>query len=555
MKLHDLQQLVSQTVIARFGADLPAAGLSAAPDHVAADFSLSWPLSAAKLLKKSPLELAGALAPDIAKLPGVAGTDVVPPGFVNITLSAAGCAGAITEILKDHAACLKNPANAGTKVLLEFVSANPTGPLHVASGRGAALGDSLARILRALGYTVESEFYINDAGNQVRLLGESVLARRKGKTVAEEGYHGDYVKDLAAAVSDDSGWTADDYSRFAIDLLLKGQKEDMAAFRTHFDRWFHETELHRANEPEKLLALLRKNGMTHEADGAVWFGEPNESGREEDKARVLVRKDGSPTYFLNDIAYHKNKHDRGFDIIIDIWGADHHGYVPRMRHAMAAIGHDPEKFKVILHQLVHLNKNGEAVKMSKRAGEFITLRELTGEAGTDACRFFFASRTPNSHLNFDIELAKKRSQENPVFYVQYVHARISSILRSLEEKLPAGAPAGPVTIRNAASFAPGLDFTAAFDGYEFAPQERKLIKKMLLYPAVLKLCAADLTPHYVTTYLTELAGLFHPFYDACRVLDPDRPETTAARLCLCRAVAGVISSGLDVIGVCAPEAM
>ncbi len=555
MILKELQQSVSKAVETKFGPNLPAPALTAAPDHVAADFSLSWPLQAAKLLKKSPTQVAADLAPELANLPGVAKAEAVPPGFVNITLSADGYAGAVAQILKDHTACLKNPANADKKILLEFVSANPTGPLHVASGRGAALGDSLVRIMRALGCTVNSEFYINDAGNQVRMLGESVRARRKGEPVPENGYHGDYVADLAAAIADDKGWSVEDYARFAIERLLKSQKEDMALFRTHFDRWFHETELHKENAGQKALELLVKNGKTHENDGAVWFGEPNDSDREEDKARVLVRKDGTPTYFLNDIAYHKNKFDRGFDTLIDIWGADHHGYIPRMKHAMSAIGRDPESFKVILHQLVHLNKNGEAVKMSKRAGEFITLRELTEEVGADACRFFFASRTPNSHLNFDIELAKKRTQENPVFYVQYVHARISSILRSLEEKLPSGAPAGAVTITNAASFKPGIDFTAAFEGYTFAPQETRLIKKLLLYPGLLNTCVNDLTPHHVTTYLTELAGLFHPFYDACRVIAPEDLKTTAARLCLCRAVAEVISSGLDMIGVTAPETM
>lgn len=554
MKLHDLQQSIS-SLTARLGDNLPRPVLSAAPDHVAADFSLSWPMAAAKILKKAPLAIAGELVAGISKLPGVAKAEAVPPGFVNITLSGSGYAGAVAEIIKDNAACLKNPENAKTKIMLEFVSANPTGPLHVASGRGAALGDSLVRIMRALGCTVASEFYINDAGNQVRLLGESVMARRQGRDVPENGYHGDYVNDVAAAIADDKGWTVEDYSRFAIDRLLKSQKEDMAAFRTEFDRWFHESELHRENASQKLLEVLGKNGMTHEHEGAVWFGEQNDSDREEDKARVLVRKDGSPTYFLNDIAYHKNKYDRGFDTLIDIWGADHHGYVPRMKHAMAAIGRDPESFKVILHQLVHLNKNGEAVKMSKRAGEFITLRELTEDVGADACRFFFASRTPNSHLNFDIELAKKRSQENPVFYVQYVHARIASILRSLAEKMPAGAPVGDIVIKDAASFSAGFDASQAFAGYTFAPQETRLVKKLLLYPGVLNTCAADLSPHYVTTYLTELAGLFHPFYDACRVINPEDPKTTAARLCLCRAVATVISSGLDMIGVSAPESM
>ncbi|MFA6583866.1 MAG: arginine--tRNA ligase [Elusimicrobiaceae bacterium] len=555
MTLEQLQNEIQKAITAKFGDAFPCAVLQAAPDHVDADFSLSWAMQAAKILKKAPIQIAGEIVPLAEKLPGVAAVSAVMPGFVNIKLSARGYADAVCEVLANPGGCIRKQNLPAKKILFEFVSANPTGPLHVASGRSAALGDSLVRILKAQGYDASSEYYINDAGNQVRLLGESLKARHEGKPLPENGYHGDYLVDIAAKIKDSSGWTAADYSAFAIAELIKTQQDDMVLFRTHFDRWFFETELHKAGAPKAALEQLEKDGKTSKVDGAVWFGEQSDSDKEEDKARVLVRGDGSPTYFLNDIAYHKNKYERGFTELVNILGADHHGYIPRMKKAVEVLGKDPETFKVILHQLVHLNKNGEAVKMSKRAGEFITLRELVDEVGADACRFFFASRTPNSHLHFDIELAKKRSQENPVFYVQYVHARINSIFRALEEKIPGGVPAAGELIKNAGPLPEKLNCSAVLENYSFAPQEEALIRKLMLFPAVLDACVRDLTPHHITTYLMELAGLFHPFYDSCRVINPDDTKTTAARLCLCKAVQDTIRTGLDLIGVSAPESM
>ena len=508
--------------------NLPQVEFAPPPSHIKADISLVWAMSSAKVIRQNPLEIAKKACTLIEQLDEVAQCTFLAPGFVNIKLTDSF----LVEAARDRR--LKDRATDGVqsqeKVLIEFVSANPTGPLHVASGRGASLGDSLVKIHRALGIACDAEYYVNDAGNQAELLGQSLKARAQGKEPPENGYHGEYLIDLAKKIP--SGLPESQYGRFAMEELIKTQQDDMKAFDVEFTRWFRESELHKEKALDKILAMLKEQNKVYEKDGAIWLGTTSDN---DDKDRVLVRKDGRPTYFLADIAYHKNKFDRGYTKLIDILGADHHGYVPRMEAAIKALGHKPEDFRAIIHQLVHLIENGEKVKMSKRAGTFITLRELTDDVGRDACRFFFASRTPNAHLNFDLDIAKKRTNENPVFYVQYVHARICSIFKTAKEK----------NLQPAAITLPE----------NLAPQERALLSKLLWFKKVLNTCVKDLSPHHLPAYLTELASLFHAFYDACRVVDEDNIPLTRSRLFTCRLVQERIAKGLELIGVSAPEQM
>lgn len=525
------------------GATLPAElPLSAPPAHVKADLSLPWALGAAKSLKRNPMEVAKELAASFEGLPEVESAVATPPGFVNLVLRSYALAANAKAITLDPSIYGRDADGAQRKVILEFVSANPTGPLHMASGRGATLGDCLARIMKRLGRTVHSEYYVNDGGGRVTVLGESIKARYdqlhgKDAQVPEKGYQGEYLKDLAAAAPEEAAvWSAEKWGRYAMDTLLASHKLDMKDFDTHFDRWYLESELFDSGAVEKTLKFLKSRGMVYEKENAVWLGTAASEGSEDDKDRVLVKSDGRPTYFLPDIAYHKDKYDRGFDYVIDIWGADHHGYVPRMKAAITALGKPPESFKAIVHQLIHLYRGQEAVKMSKRAGTFVSLREILDEVGRDACRFFFAQRTPDSHLNFDLELAKKQSSENPVYYCQYVHARICSIFRQAEQQ--------------------GLQPAALPDGSQLgSPEERALLMKVAWFPEVLKECEKALSPHLLAGYLLELAGLYHAFYEKHHVVDPAEPERSKARLLLCAAVRDVIKEGLSLLGVSAPEQM
>lgn len=520
--------------------------VNAPPAHVKADLCLPWPLAAAKAAKKNPLELAKSLAEHLSRVPEVESAQAAPPGFVNIMIKqTALCANlkAITLAPKSYG---EDEGGPKTKVLVEFVSANPTGPLHMASGRGATLGDSLVRIMKRLGRDAKAEYYVNDGGDRVVLLGESIMARykqSKGESAAvpEKGYQGEYLVDLAAAApAGHEKWDAPAWGRYAMDALLASHHDDMKVFDAHFDRWYLESELFSSGAVPKTLEFLKGRGMVFEKDGAVWLGTQAAEGSTDDKDRVLVKSTGKPTYFLPDIAYHKDKYDRGFTRVIDIFGADHHGYVPRMRAAIGALGKPPESYHAIVHQLIHLFRGQEAVKMSKRAGTFIPLRELVDEVGKDACRFFFALRTPDSHLNFDLELAKKQSSENPVFYVQYVHARICSIFRKAAET---------------GLFASDAALPMPNARYLLAAEERALLNKLAWLPEVLLDCERLLSPHPLANYLLELAGLFHPFYEKCPVVTAEDPEEGKARLLLIAGVRDAIREGLDLLGVSAPEQM
>jgi arginyl-tRNA synthetase len=510
---------------------LPDVIIQPAPAHLNADVSLPWAMSAAKVLKKSPLDIAKQCVELLKNRKDIETVEVAPPGFINLKLKNsvifANCKNSDKDL--DLSKLFK-----GERILIEFLSANPTGPLHIASGRGAGLGDSLVRIINALGCHAKSESYVNDIGNQVKLLGLSLKARHKNTELPEGGYHGEYLGELAKQIPENSDWSDEEYSNFALETLLKSHRKDMEAFNVKMDTWFRESEIHEKGLVEKVLKKLKADGKAKEKDGALWFVSSSADLEEKDeKDRVLIRKDGRPTYFLSDIAYHENKYQRGFTRLIDIWGADHHGYIPRMKASMLALGHDENTFEPIIHQMVHLNKNGVAIKMSKRSGEFITLRELVDDVGVDACRFFFASKSTNSHLNFDVDLAKKQTNENPVFYAQYVHARICSILNN----------------------AKGFDLTDKISDENLHEKERELAKKLLWFGQVLHTCAKDLSPHHLTNYLIELAGLFHSFYDSCKVLDDANPKISSRRLFICNCVKRTISKGLELIGVSSPEKM
>lgn len=515
--------LVDEEAVKNFSIIVP-------PPHIKADISLSWPLTASKILHEPPVSIAQKLA---SSFKGNFSCEVLNPGFINIKLD--------DSFLLEEAPLISNKnyfaKTHKEKVVLEFVSANPTGPMHLASGRGATLGDSMARIMRLLGETVSTEFYVNNVGHQVERLGASLKARYNKQEPPEDGYHGDYLITMASQLpSEAAQWSEAQFSSYAVDKILKRHRDDMEKFGVHFDCWFLESSLHEKNIPAKTLEEIKAKGLAYNKDGAIWFGAASELGSD-DKDRVLVKNDGRNTYFLNDIANHLNKYARGFDKAIDIMGADHHGYVARLAAALEALGKDKNAFRVIIHQQVALLRDGQSIKMSKRAGEFISLRDLVEEVGLDACRFFFASRGPNTHLNFDVDLAKKKSNDNPVFYVQYVHARICSIFANAAEK--------------------GIDVSIAYDkaAVYLNAEERALLVKLLWLERVLNDCIRDFSPHHLTTYLTELAGLFHSFYDKHKVLDTENAKETAKRLYILKAVNAVLSEALDLLGVSAPEKM
>ena len=524
------------------GAELPKdLPITVPPPKMQADLCLPWPLSMAKAAHKPPLELAKSLAETLGGLVEVESAVASPPGFVNLKLRNSVLCANLKAVTLSPGTYGKDEGGPARKVLIEFVSANPTGPLHLASGRGATLGDSLVRILRRLGRQASSEFYVNDAGNQVERLGLSLHARRHGAEPPEKGYQGQYVTDLAKSFpAEADAWPPERWQAEGIKALLATHREDMAAFGVSFDRWFHESELHSKDALKAALDKLKARGMVYEKEGAVWLGTAAAEESEDDKDRVLIKADGRATYFLADIAYHEDKFSRGFEQCIDIWGADHHGYVPRMKTAITALGYAPESFHVIIHQLIHLFRGQEAVKMSKRTGEFVRLREVVEEVGKDACRFFFAMRTPDSHLNFDLELAKKQSSENPVYYCQYVHARICSIFREAAKQGLIG---------------PDMPLPGPNGRLLTAPEERAILLKLAWFPEALKECEKLLSPHPLANYVLELAGLYHPFYEKCRVVEPKEAETSRARLLLCAGVRDVIREGLSLLGVSAPEQM
>lgn len=526
---------------------LPEVLLEVPPQKEFGDFASNFAMQSARSLKMNPRMIAKAVV-DNLDCPYLAKAEIAGPGFINFYLKEDwlyDMLGAIIEEGENYGN-LKNASN--EKIQLEYVSANPTGPLHVGHGRGAAVGSSLANLLRAAGYNVSREYYINDAGNQINNLAASVNARyleQLGKEVVfpENGYHGYDIIETARRIIRIYGdkflamgesERLEQFRTIALKEKLAALKEDLEAFNVHFDEWFSEQSLHDADAIRKACELLTARGYMYEKDGALWL-KATEHG--DDKDRVVIRDNGVPTYFAADIAYHRNKFERGFDRVINLWGADHHGYIARMKAAVGALGYKPEQLEVLILQMVSLYRNGEEVKMSKRTGQSVTLSELIEEVGTDAARFFFCMRSIDSQLQFDMTLAVEKSNDNPVYYVQYAHARICSIMRQIAQ---AGiGPAKPEELK--------LNTL-------MAPEEIVLIKKLGEYPELIARSARDRAVHNLAHYVHELAGDFHSFYNQCRILGVEK-DLQQARIALVRAVGHTLRHALGILGVSAPERM
>jgi arginyl-tRNA synthetase len=516
------------------------------PEHGDAATNLSMRL--ARPYRRSPLEIARVLADGLRREAGaapgstlIASVEVAPPGFVNVRYADRALATTVDGILAEPAGWGHVPAATPRHVNVEFVSANPTGPLTIGNARGAFVGDLLCRVLEAGGQRITREYYFNDSGSQVWKLGASVLAARRGEPIPEDGYRGDYVTDLAAALPDDVRTAAEApgadeagiVGRWASERVRAGIEASLEHLGVHFDVWTTERSLHDLGWVSRAIERLREGGHVYEQDGALWF---RSTVFGDDKDRVIIRANGEPTYFASDIGYVAEKFSRGFDELIYIWGQDHHGTVARVRNAAEAMGYDKAAVRMLLVAWVRFVRDGVEVPMSKRSGAFITLDELLAEIGADAARWFFASRGPGSAIDFDIELAKRQSNENPVYYVQYAHARIASILRR-------AAATGLVP---AASLAP--------DDLRGGP-EAALVREVVRLPEVVEDAAAAEETQGVTAYATELATTFHAFYRDAKVVDPADPSRSAARLALVAATQATLANALGLLGISAPEQM
>ena len=508
------------------------------------DFSTNIAMLLAPVEKKAPRDIAKAIADRISASPDIEKCEVAGPGFINIFLKKSFWLGILEDIIKSGAGYGRSEVGRGQRVQVEFVSANPTGPLHIGHGRGAAVGDALSNILKAAGYEVSKEYYINDAGRQVLTLGESVRLRIeeiKGRTIEfpQDFYKGEYVKEIAAEYLEKYGAPgaegAPSLKDFGSNAMLENIKTDLRDFGIEFDSWFSERSLDDTGMVAVTIEELKSKGHVYESEGALWF-RTTDFG--DDKDRVLIKADGERTYFASDIAYHRDKIERGFSSIVNIWGADHHGYEGRIRALIKALGHDDSVLKIIFIQLVALLRGGVPVAMGKREGEFVTLRQVMDEVGKDACRFFFLMRRSDAQLDFDLDLAKSQAPENPVYYVQYCHARIKSIISFALEK----------------GFAVPEHFDAKLLSRLDQKEEAEIIRHLGSFGEVVERSAEAMEPHKVTFYLMDLAALFHPYYNKNRVVTDD-PELTAARLLLCNAVATVTANGLGLLGVSAPEKM
>jgi len=533
------------------------------------DYATNTAMTLARAARRAPRQIADLIVANFPPLAEVERLEVAGPGFLNVFLSPAWCVGSLREILAAGPAYGRGAAEAGQRVRLEFVSANPTGPLVIVNARAAAVGDALARLLRAQGARVTTEYYVNDAGNQFEALARSFEARVAQElgepvTLPENGYPGEYLialareyleeyrereggaprdrrerTDLDEALGLGGETRLDRLGRWAVARMVESQRRILRDYGVEFDVWASEQrDVRAAGLPGRVLAELAARGLTYEQDGALWFrstqlGEA--SG--DDKDRVLRRSSGEVTYFAVDVAYHHYVKFAGADRVINLFGPDHHGYVPRMRAAMQALGHPPGSFEVLIVQLVTLLREGQPVRMSKRRGEFVLMEELLEEVGRDAARFTFLTRRHDSPLEFDLAVATRQTADNPVYYVQYAHARICSIRRQAAEQGVARPPLGETDLGPLAT-----------------PEEIALVKRLLQYPDLVRGAARALEPHRVAYWLQELAGMFHPYYKTHRVIQDDR-RLTLARLALCEAVGQVLRNGLDLLGVSAPEAM
>ncbi|MCH7483278.1 MAG: arginine--tRNA ligase [Chloroflexi bacterium] len=530
--------------------DVPDVALDRPQDPEHGDFASSLPLRLAKQARMAPLAIAEALVPHVAAGDPIDRVWAAPPGFLNVALSPAWLQRQVDDVLAQGEAFGNTSTGKGRSVQVEFVSVNPTGPVHVGHARGAVLGSTLANTLAAAGFDVTREYYVNDAGTQMEIFYASVFARyaqalgRADEQIPEDGYRGDYLvvlgKELAAEHGDrflsmERKQAVAELGAAGLERMLDGIRTDLARIGVEFDVWFRERSLFESGQYDAAIAELEGRGATVQRDGALWF---TSAALGDDKDNVLVRSTGQPTYFASDIAYHRNKfEERSFDRVIDIWGADHQGHVTRMKTAMRALGIDPERLHIIISQLVTLRQGGDRVRASKRTGQIVTLSDLVDEVGADACRYFFLARAAESQMDFDLELAKKESGDNPVYYVQYAHARIAGILRQAKERSVRWDDGDPSLLVDDAELA--------------------LIRKMLLLPEHVESIAMTLAPHALPHYAAELATAFHWFYDRCRVLsaEPAEAPLMKARLKLVEAAKTVLARTLGLMGMSAPETM
>ncbi|MDN4592598.1 arginine--tRNA ligase [Polycladomyces subterraneus] len=526
---------------------IPEVMLEVPRDRSHGDLATNIAMQLARVAKKNPREIAAQIVNHINREKAhIRDIQVAGPGFINFFINRSYLAQVLVEIDEAKEAYGRTDAGQGQRVNVEFVSANPTGSLHLGHARGAAVGDSLCNILDAAGYEVTREYYINDAGNQIRMLALSLEARYlqalgHEAEIPEDGYRGQDIIDIAKELVERDGERYVSMEReerlaffreYGLKRLLDRIREDLERFRVRMDVWFSETSLYESGAVEETLAELKEKGYTYEKDGALWL---KSTAFGDDKDRVLIKQDGSYTYLTPDIAYHRNKYARA-DKVINIWGADHHGYIPRMKAAMAALGLDPDKLTVVVTQMVKLYQGGELVKMSKRTGKAVTMAELMDEVGVDAARYFFGMRSPDTHMDFDMDLAVSQSTDNPVYYVQYAHARINSVFRQAKER--------------------GIPLELDRDSLKRLQDDREfdLLQKLADFPSEIVTAAEQLAPNRVVRYLYELATQFHSYYNAERVIGDD-PELTRARLALFAGVAQVIRNGLALVGVEAPEKM
>ncbi|MBN1191919.1 MAG: arginine--tRNA ligase [Dehalococcoidales bacterium] len=525
--------------------NLPDVAIERPQNSEHGDYASSYPLKLARAARTNPMAIARDLVSLMETEFQVADVEIAPPGFINFTFKTGWLTSQVEDILAKGEKYGNSLAGEGKRVQLEFVSANPTGPLHVGNGRGAILGSTLAKVLSAAGYEVKQEYYINDAGTQIHTFYRSLYARYQqvlniDAEMPSDGYQGEYVTGLAgeiAAVKGDQFLKMPEalaiakLGQIGLEKMLELIRSDLAMLRVEFDVWFSERSLYQGLY-ENVIGILRKGGYITEREGATWFVS---TALGDDKDNVVVRGDGTPTYFASDIAYHYDKFvRREFDRVIDIWGADHQGHVSRMKAVVNALGIDPARLDVILYQLVTLCRGSEIVRLSKRSGDMITLREVIEEVGPDACRFFFLARSEDSQMDFDLELAKEQSQENPVYYVQYAHARIASILRLAQEK--------------------GIDYRDGDVNLLTSEPELTLIRKMLRLSEIIEIIVQTSEPHHLTYYAQDLATVFHSFYKQCRVITDDA-ALTGARLKLVKASEIVLAKALNLMGIEAPEKM
>lgn len=527
---------------------VPDVVLEAPKDKAHGDFAANMAMQLARIAHKAPRKIAEELVAAFDKKKGhIRKIDIAGPGFINFFLDNAYLTDLIPTILRAGEDYGASDTGAGKKVLVEFVSANPTGNLHLGHARGAAVGDTLHKLLNKAGYQADAEYYINDGGNQISNLAISLEARYRQQLgedaeIPADGYHGKDIIELAKQLVEKYGRSLTEkpederlrfFRNFGVKHLMREIRNDLADFRVTFDNWYSERSLYETHKVERALDLLKKKGETFEKDNALWL-KTTDYG--DDKDRVLVKTDGSYTYFTPDISYHKDKFDRGYDQLIDVFGADHHGYVPRLKAAMQSLGYDPDRLTVEIIQLVNLFKDGEKVKMSKRTGKAVTMRELMDDVGVDAARYFFAMRSSDSHLDFDLDLAVSHSNENPVYYVQYAYARITSMLKRAQDFEPADGEDPDLSLLT-------------------GEKEIDLLKKLGDFPQVVAGSAVKLAIQHIPSYLFDLASSLHSFYNAEKVLDETNVPLSMARVALMKAVRITLKNGMDLIGVHAPEKM